>query len=377
MTTYNIDFNSAQKAEIINKIVEYLKQGNEYNVLQLLNDCELKLEVTSETSLMNGDSIRNVQVIVHGPRIAVDTLKALNSPYKNSIENAIRNSLPLDACLDSFISLFSLEITPTFRKTFKPHQVQNLLQNLKKQKDLLIGVATRQYDINTVNAEYITVKSQFDIEIKDLGFENPNNFTDLWLWYAYYSSSLEGTYMARRRYIINLLQGLFNELHRLLHQAKRTEFPESTGWERVDRELQKAALDLNIARSETEYQQIGHLCREAMISLAQAVYNPTTHNPKNKNIGHTDAVEMISAYIMIELSGEKYEELRSTVKSANKLTSAVTHKRTADYIHASICYQSTLSLAKMLQSIESSKLQQISPLLEDTYNQEFDDDDPF
>ena len=52
-------------------------------------------------------------------------------------------------------------------------------------------------------------------------------------------------------------------------------FPE--GWKRVQHALQKAQARLATATDEEDFQSVGHLCRGALISTAQAVYDPERH----------------------------------------------------------------------------------------------------
>lgn len=48
---------------------------------------------------------------------------------------------------------------------------------------------------------------------------------------------------------------------------------ELTGWTRVDRNIDKIVKALAQANNEEDYQTVGLLCREAITSLAQAVYD--------------------------------------------------------------------------------------------------------
>ena len=50
--------------------------------------------------------------------------------------------------------------------------------------------------------------------------------------------------------------------------------PEPTLWEKVDRQIAAMREQLTRAASEEGYQAVGHLGREVMISLAQAVIDP-------------------------------------------------------------------------------------------------------
>ena len=81
---------------------------------------------------------------------------------------------------------------------------------------------------------------------------------------------------------------------------------------------------LATARAEEQFQAIGLLCREALISLAQAVYDPVRH-PSIDGIASsdTDARRMLGAYIAEELVSGPNEEARAHARAALRL--AVAH----------------------------------------------------
>ena len=55
-------------------------------------------------------------------------------------------------------------------------------------------------------------------------------------------------------------------------------FEEPTGWQKVDRQLQEVRLRLDSADNEEQFQAVGLLCRETLISLVQEVFDPKRHN---------------------------------------------------------------------------------------------------
>jgi hypothetical protein len=67
----------------------------------------------------------------------------------------------------------------------------------------------------------------------------------------------------RRREFITLLGGAI--------------FEEPTGWQKVDRQLQEMRQRLDCAETEEQFQGVGLLCREVLISVAQEVYDPARH----------------------------------------------------------------------------------------------------
>lgn len=113
--------------------------------------------------------------------------------------------------------------------------------------------------------------------------------------------------------------------------------PEPTLWEKVDRQVAEMRDQLARAESEEGYQAVGHLGREVMISLAQAVIDPADAvSEDGKAPSKTDAARLLDAYIGTTLSGGGNEALRRAVRGVVKATSAVLHDRRATAKDASL-----------------------------------------
>ena len=113
--------------------------------------------------------------------------------------------------------------------------------------------------------------------------------------------------------------------------------PEPTLWEKVDRQVTAMREQLNRAESEAEYQAVGHLGREVMISLAQAVIDPADAVSEDGEApSKTDAARLLDAYIGKTLPGKGNEALRRAVRGVVKATSAVLHDRSATAKDASL-----------------------------------------
>jgi hypothetical protein len=126
-------------------------------------------------------------------------------------------------------------------------------------------------------------------------------------------------------------------------------FEEPTGWQKVDRQLQEVRLRLDAADSEEQYQAVGLLCRETLISVAQEVYNPARHRPADGVLSSdTDAKRMLDAIFEADLTGSTSEEARAHAKAAVRLALALQHKRTADFKTAALCAEGTWSVVNML-----------------------------
>jgi hypothetical protein len=126
-------------------------------------------------------------------------------------------------------------------------------------------------------------------------------------------------------------------------------FEEPTGWQKVDRQLQEVRLRLDTAESEEQYQAVGLLCREVLISVAQEVYQSARH-PSLDGIApsETDAKRMLEAFFTAELGGGTNEEARAHAKAALRLALALQHQRTADFRMAALCAEATSSVVSIL-----------------------------
>jgi hypothetical protein len=126
-------------------------------------------------------------------------------------------------------------------------------------------------------------------------------------------------------------------------------FEEPTGWQKVDRQRQEMRQRLDTAHSEEQYQAVGLLCREVMISVAQEVYDPHRHRAADGvSPSKTDAKRMLEAIFGEDLKGSSNDEARAHAKAAVNLALALQHKRTADFRTAALCAEGTLSVVNML-----------------------------
>lgn len=103
------------------------------------------------------------------------------------------------------------------------------------------------------------------------------------------------------------------------------------------------------AEYEEQFQAVGLLCREALISLAQAVYIRERHPPLDDvEPSATDAKKMLEAYVAVELSGASNDEARKHAKSALDLANALQHRRTASFRDAAICVEATTTVVNLV-----------------------------
>jgi hypothetical protein len=131
--------------------------------------------------------------------------------------------------------------------------------------------------------------------------------------------------------------------------GKAEVFTESTGWPKVDRQIEEAIDRLREASSEEQYQVVGLICREALISVAQAVFRPGTDVPlDNVTPAKTDAKRMLEAFIESVAKGSHNEEIRAHAKASLKLAVALQHDRGASFRTAALCVEATSSVINIV-----------------------------
>ena len=104
-----------------------------------------------------------------------------------------------------------------------------------------------------------------------------------------------------------------------------------------------------------DFQSIGVLCREVLVSLGQLVYNPALHGEEDETgtkIGKADAERMFLAYFKYKLSGKHNKELRDYVKGVKGIANQLTHKDTSTRKDMLLTVSMTLSLINFIGILE-------------------------
>ena len=134
-----------------------------------------------------------------------------------------------------------------------------------------------------------------------------------------------------------------------------TLFEPTTGWQRFIRTMNELRERLATATSEEDFQQLGHLSRETLISLAQGVFDPSYHSPSDSQVSSSDAKGMMDRYLAVECSGSSNEEVRRCVRSAYDLANAVQHDRNATYRQAALCVQAVFNVVGLIEIISGKR----------------------
>ena len=128
-----------------------------------------------------------------------------------------------------------------------------------------------------------------------------------------------------------------------------------TGGERVDRSIDEMKNRLEVANAEEQFQAIGMLGRETIITVAQQVFDRTLHKTEDGvEPSETDAKRMLDAFLGCELAGASNERTRKFTKSAVDMANQLTHDRMAMKRDASMCLASVTSVAALMKLIQEN-----------------------
>lgn len=229
------------------------------------------------------------------------------------------------------------------------------------QRTLMIAVATGQLRIEDVNEEYKARRVKIRKTLSQRSIADPNPFADLWKWYGYWKVNLP-SYQSRREYVADLYDPLIEQLQSSSSNVGMEMFEGLTGWARVDRGLLGIRQRLMAATDEEDYQTVGLLAREVLISLAQVVFTPEIHVVSDGIApSRTDAKRMLDAYVAYEFAGGSNEEARRYVKAAFDLTNSLQHRRTATFRDAALCAESTNSVVNTIAILSGKRLDPSAP----------------
>lgn len=340
----------------LKEAVQYLVDGQELEAADVLRTCNMS-DCDVVDSWMDGNRLLyGLLIELSCPRASFDILSNSSHPITMSIEKAIAAVLPSDYYLKS---LRTRAVSTRQRAQFEMDEsklsnkeLKDLTQNIESQKALMIAVATGGPRIQVKNSQYKKLRMEIKSELFKLKIDDPNPYSDLWTWYGKWSDGSLPSYQSRRSYITDLYQPLLSALELRLQKTLSAQPQEPTGWARVDRNVDKINEILAKAKNEEDYQSVGLLCREAIISLAQAVYDPEEHGTIDGVVpSETDAKRMLESYISKQLSGQSNEGQRKFAKTAYKLAVELQHRRTATFRDAALCVESTRAIINTIAII--------------------------
>lgn len=230
------------------------------------------------------------------------------------------------------------------------------LQELEREKAMMITVATGGPRIDNVNQEYRERRHAIRSFLLAAGIPDPNPHSDLWAWYGKWSSGELPTYRSRREYLVALFQPTIDALTRRIAGIIDPAPEPPTGRARVDRGMDGIRQRLETAQTEEEFQTVGLLCRETLISLGQAVFDPARHATSDGvDPSTTDGYRMIEAFVRTELAGSSNDIIRKHVKTALDLANQLQHRRTATLRDAMLCSEATRTVTNLVAVVSGKR----------------------
>lgn len=126
-------------------------------------------------------------------------------------------------------------------------------------------------------------------------------------------------------------------------------------WDEIKDIVAKLESDCVNATDTDTYRNIGNTCRHLLIQLAKLVYDAELHGKlteEGKEIGKTDAYEMLVHYLSFKLQGKCYEEYRAYTKATLKLANMLAHKEPATKKEMLLTASATINLVYTIGIIE-------------------------
>jgi len=232
---------------------------------------------------------------------------------------------------------------------------KELIADIERLRGMLISVSTGGPRIDDINESYHELYTKIDAQLINRGITNNIPFPDLWDWYGRWRSGDLPSYQSRRQFISEIINPLTAQVRQ--HAAGRPVVQvEPTGWQRVDRAIGEVRRSLAKAIDEEQFQAVGLLCREVLISLAQAVHDPAKHPSLDETIpSETDAKRMFDAYITATIPGSAHCVARRHARAAYDLAVELQHRRTAKFRDAALCVEATSSVINVIAIVSGRR----------------------
>jgi len=338
----------ADAEEFLAKVVHLLQMENRSFEAALLARAKIRIEQTGWDNWNNGTEIYTIYIDVPSPIYAELGQKT------ESVERAILKKAQFLLRAHDQEAVGSVVLSPdipydtNWREKVHSIPTPEVLRDLEEQLALMIHVATGGRRIQEVNTTYRERRSRIRTALNERGIKDQNPYDDLWAWYRKWSSDLP-TYQSRREYLSALLQPLIEQVRSPASARGAVIFDEPTGWAKVDKLLGDARRTLERATEEIDYQKVGLICREALIAVAQVVFDPLLHpSADGTGISNTDAKRMLEAYLSIELAGGSDEAARRHAKAALAFANELVHRPTAQFRDAALCAEATASVVNII-----------------------------
>lgn len=346
---------SSNFSPVLNLALALLKGRGHDDICKIVSSAKISVVNTEYDNLNGGTYGYTVYV-----SLSVRQYTSLSSDKIVEIEKAMSEALN-ESIKGDDNDYFNVQIGPTLSKEDLDWDAiggltgkAQLKQNLDAIKNIMVSVSTGGNKIQDEEERYKKLQAQIVRDCKKLNLTYNNTFYSLWDWFGKWKADFP-KYQERRVFLNDLFAPTLAYFEDTENYSNVETIVELDDWERIKRTLLKIKRDSNNAKDEEDFQTIGLLCRDVIISLAQAVYNPMLYgqtDEKGVAIGNTDANRMIGNYLNVKLSGSANEELRAYAKNANKLANRLTHERNATKKDMLLTVTSTLALINFIGIIE-------------------------
>lgn len=336
---------------VLNTSIQLLSEQGEGNIAALLSSSSVSVSRTDYNTWNGGIDYYTVYIDVSVSDFASNKsqLEDIEQKILDSFNTVIRNTedevfakVIISPSLKKYTDWSLLNITK-----------QELIDGVEFLNNTMVSVATGRQTIEEVDPDYKKIHIKVNSALNSIGVENPNKYRSLWEWYGKWKRDFE-TYQERRDYISNLYRPIYDLLAED-HEFKVVDVNiDLTDWDKIKFAITEIKKREKAATRIEQFQAVGTLCRELIITLAQTVYNEDDHpSLDGVKVSKTDANRMLESYIKAVLSGKENEELRSYAKSTNKLANWLTHKRSSTKRDLMLCTSATLTLVNFIGILEN------------------------
>lgn len=334
--------------KITSSIIRYLEKDKNYQLADLLRTAKPLSRVIAYDNWNGGTDIYafiyEIEIDDYRKNLSLiksyeQELQAIADLFLHDLENEQLGEVIIRPICRQFIN-WNLGVSK-----------EDFINRIERAKSIMIAVATSGARIQEMNPEYQELCAELNDEFVILGLINPNEFKDLWDWYNRWQESDLAHYNERRKFIKDMCR----ETEELIEQSADTILSEEyvpTGWDRVDRAIYEMKNRLSVAITEEQFQAIGMLGREVLITTARQVFNPLVHIDEDSVApSETDSKRMLEAFISYELKGENNERLRKFAKASIDFANHLTHNRSAQKSDAEICLMAVTAVVNIMKII--------------------------
>lgn len=333
---------------VLNTVKEILNTQHKADVVAMLNSANISVIQTAYDNWDGGINYYTIYVNVpvqefvkfHIPTIEKEIVSILNVVTRDD-NSEVFSEVVITPKSNSKVDWSLIECSQ-----------QELLKHINYLKNILISVSTGGPRIQSVEPQYKQTYEYVKRQLKRIDVDNPNDYDSLWNWHGKWSNNIP-SYQGRRDHINEMYKPLID----ILSEVEDTRIVDIRvdlqGWDKINRSIGEIKNRERQAQNEEQFQAVGMLCRELIITLAQTIFDSTKHpSIDGTAISKTDAKRMLEAYVAVVLAGNESEELRAYARTTNKFANTLTHKRTATKKEMMLCTSATLALINFIGVLE-------------------------